>query len=217
MNSNALLCAIALYGVDRIVRKQCGMFRYPIETANRRVCVGFQCFILYYVMNNLYIDYKNGTLWHHSLQPKTIWASDYMAGYFVYDLFILFSSARGRRQYLFVVHHLISLLIYSVNKVYPCGNDLLNNSIILILELANPCMNTWKMYEELYPNAFLTNTLFLTTRFLFGLSRMGFMTLWLFYYLWTQYQFTWNHTLNIGGFLTVYVASIKWYMAMWRK
>ena len=214
---NALLCTAALYGTDRIVRKQCGMFRYPIETANRMVCIGFQLFILYYVLHNLYTDHRNRTLWQHSLTPKTVWASDYMAGYFLYDLLILFSSARGRRQYLFLVHHVISLIIYGVNTCHPCGNDVLNNSIILILELANPFMNLWKMCKEMDSKAVLTKTLFLITRFLFGVSRMGFMTIWLVYYLWSQYQFNWSHTLNLSGFLAVYVASIKWYMAMWRK
>lgn len=214
---NALLCTTALYGSDRIVRKNCGMFRYPIETANRMICMGFQFFILYYVLNNLYTYHHNGTVWQNSSQPKTVWASDYMAGYFLYDLLILFSSARGRRQYLFIVHHLISLLIYGVNKVYPCGNDVLNNSIILILELSSPWMNLWKICEEINTKSLLTKTLFSITRFLFGLSRMGFMTIWLMYYLRSQYQFKWNHTLNLGGFLTVYVASIKWYIAMWRK
>jgi hypothetical protein len=214
---NALLCTTALYGSDRILRKQCGMFRYPIETSNRMVCIGFQWFILYYVLKNLYTDHLSGTLWKNSLQPKTIWAGDYMAGYFLYDLLILFSSARGRKQYLFIVHHLISVFLCSVNKLYPCGNDVLNNSIILILELSSPWMNLWKICEEIDSKSFLTRFFFLTTRFLFGISRMGFMTLWLMYYLLTQYQFNTSHTLNLGGFLAVYVASIKWYMAMLRK
>lgn len=214
---NSLVCTTILYCSDRIMRKKCKMFRYPIETANRMVCSGFQCFILYYVLNNLYTGHCNGTLLQNSLQPKTIWASDYMAGYFLYDLLILFSSERGRKQYLFIVHHLISLIIYGVNKIHPCGNDVLNNSIILLLELSTPWMNVWKIYKEIDSKSFLTKTLFLVTRFLFGISRMGFMTMWLLYYMWSQYQFKWNHTLNLTGFLAVYVASIKWYMAMWRK
>ncbi len=199
------------------MRKKCKMFRYPIETANRMVCSGFQCFILYYVLNNLYTDHLNGTLWKNSIQSNTIYASDYMAGYFIYDLLILFSSARGRKQYVFIIHHLISLLIYGVNKVYPCGNDVLNNSIVLILELANPFMNLWKVYEEIDSTSLITKTLFSITRFLYGVSRMGFMTVWLMYYLWTRYQFNWSHTLNLSGFLAVYVASIKWYVAMMKK
>jgi hypothetical protein len=214
---NAIVCTTILYCSDRVMRKKCKMFRYPIETANRMVCSGFQCFILYYVLNNLYTDHLNGTLWKNSIQSNTIYASDYMAGYFIYDLLILFSSARGRKQYVFIIHHLISLLIYGVNKVYPCGNDVLNNSIVLILELANPFMNLWKVYEEIDSTSLITKTLFSITRFLYGVSRMGFMTVWLMYYLWTRYQFNWSHTLNLSGFLAVYVASIKWYVAMMKK
>jgi hypothetical protein len=156
---------------------------------------------------------KDGFVWisHPTLQPETKQMEHYMAGYFIYDVMVLMSTARGRRQVMFLVHHIVSLTIYVINQYYPCGNDLFNNTIILLLECSSPFMNVWKMAEELDPRSLMTRMSLSITKITYFMSRMVGMTMWLFFYFLKNYKMTWNHTLNATSFVLVYIASIKWY------
>jgi hypothetical protein len=210
-----LFCILALYGLDVTTRRLCYMFRHPNEVSNRLSCIAFQCFILSHICNTL-ITYtlKDGLLfWTHTslLRSETKHMEHYMAGYFIYDLIILLSTERGRRQKAFLAHHVVSLTIYGVNQYHPCGNDVFNNTIILLLESSSPFMNFWKIAEEINRTGYMTRILFFLTKMTYFMSRMVGMSVWLVFYFMTQYRLTWTHTLNASSFIMVYLASIQWF------
>ncbi len=207
-------CILTLYGLDVGVRRLCYMFKHPNEVSNRIACISFQSFILSYICSTLSLfTYKDGLVWIYqpTLQAETKQMEHYMAGYFIYDLIVLMSTSRGRRQVMFLIHHIVSLMIYVINQYYPCGNDLFNNTIILLLECSSPFMNVWKIAEELNPNSIITRMSLSITKITYFMSRMIGMTIWLFFYFWKNYHMTLNHTLNATSFVLVYIASIKWY------
>jgi hypothetical protein len=158
-----------------------------------------------------------GWIYHSSLRPETKQMEHYMAGYFIYDIIILMSTSRGRRQVMFLIHHVVSLMIYFINQYYPCGNDVFNNTIILLLECSSPFMNIWKIAEELNPNSIITRTSLSITKITYFISRMIGMTVWLLFYFWKNYKMTMTHSLNATSFVLVYIASIKWYRLLKNK
>lgn len=214
------LCVLTLYGLDVSIKRMCYMFKYPNETSNRLTCITFQSFILSYICGTL-IEYSKkdglGWIYHSSLRPETKQMEHYMAGYFIYDIIILMSTSRGRRQVMFLIHHVVSLMIYFINQYYPCGNDVFNNTIILLLECSSPFMNIWKIAEELNPNSIITRTSLFITKITYFISRMIGMTVWLLFYFWKNYKMTMTHSLNATSFVLVYIASIKWYRLLKNK
>lgn len=207
---------IGLTIIENIARVTCSSFRYPREIANLLTCAMFQCFIVWCCYYNLVTiePNSNGSV---TLHPVTVRMESHIAGYFLYDLLFLLSSERGRKNILFVIHHLISLFIFGVNRYYPCGNDLLNNSVILLLESPSAFINLWKINREINPHSIMTYVTHRISVILYYVMRLVGMTFWLFHYSTTTFQWKWNHYLNGGSFATIFIASIAWFRQLVKK
>lgn len=188
-------------------------FRYPRDISNRLTCSLFQCYIVGFCVYNLLtiISKKN------QLHPLTRIAENHLIGYFIYDSLVLLSSARGRMNYTYIIHHIISLFILAINSSYPCGTDELNNSIIILLEGSSPFLNVWKISQEINPNSIYTYLFHRISAILYYSLRIVGMTLWLLMYGAKQFTFTWNHLMNGTGFILIYIASLFWFRRLVKK
>jgi hypothetical protein len=142
-----------------------------------------------------------------------------MAGYFIYDVLFLFSLPKDRQQWLFVFHHIISLLIYAINQIKQAVPDRESYLILALLEVSSPLINLLHLCKERYPTWSGTRNLFSVLKMTYGASRVVGMFAWLRWYIsYATYKgWTWNHIGNGSSFITVYLASMYWYLSMIRK
>ncbi len=186
--------------------------RYPNETANRMVCITWQTWAVLLAFRNLLVE-----SWQTVQSPCTLYMENQMISFFLYDLIILTSTARGRRQTLFYIHHFISLVIAFGNRIKPSGDHFINNSIIVILESASPFLNLTKIMEEIYPNSSLTQYISLFTKRLYGYTRIICFAPWILLYALKYYRFEWNYTIMLSSMILIFSASVKWFFTMVRK
>ena len=227
----------SLFLIDRFFRLCCKSFQYPNEASNRMTLLLFQTLFtvgcVYGFVTTRYPSnhYEESKTMHLQIHPDSYectstvpysymnWISHTMAGYFIYDLLFLFSLTKERAQPLFVFHHLLSLLIYGINQVKQAVPDRESYFILALLEVSSPLINLLHLWKERYPNWSGTRNLFSLLKTTYGLSRVVGMFVWLRWYISyaTYKDWTWNHIGNGSSFVTVYLASIYWYISMLRK
>jgi hypothetical protein len=185
------------------------LFRYPSEVANRMVCITWLSWCLFLSYRNLIME-----PWASINSPWTVYMENQMISYFLYDLVILSSTARGRKQFIFFIHHFISLLVPIINRYQPLGDNFINNSVIAILELASPFLNLSKIVTEFAPHHYFTRYLNSFTRILYLFSRIVCFGPWIIYYIHTYYHFELKYNITVTIELILFLGSIQWFRMM---
>ena len=183
-------------------------FRYPNEISNRLACIVWQIWAVYLSYRNLIKE-----SWVDKPSASTIYMENQMIAYFIYDLMILSSTPRGRKQTVFYIHHFVSLLIAFSNRFSNSGTNFISNSFIVLLESAPPLLSFSKILEEIYPtHAFYYFKLCI--KYLFGYTRILLFVPWLLHYISYHYQFNLNKNLMVGSCLMLLMGSVKWFFEM---
>jgi len=190
-------------------------FRHVNEIANRLTCALFQLYISGKTGFNLWNHMQNGTLLANS-DETTQQAQDAFVAFFLYDLVKLISTSRGRKQTLFLVHHVVSLIVLALNKIHNAGNNGLDNSLILILEAASPLLNIVKIAEEAAPGSLTTRGLQCLTKLAYMFTRQICLFVWLLAAA-HRANASWVNRTMYASFCLVYAVSVKWTMAMIKK
>lgn len=185
------------------------IFKYPSEVANRMVCITWLSWSVFLSYRNLIME-----PWTSINSPWTIYMENQMISYFLYDLVILSSTVRGRKQFIFFIHHFISLSFPIINRYEPLGDHFINNSIIAMLELASPLLNLNKIMEECAPHHSFTRSLYSFTRILYLISRVLCFGPWILYYIHTHYHFELKYNITVTCLLTLFLGSIHWFRMM---
>ena len=215
ISTAALLCGLNILTYDILYVHHRNRFKHLNEVANRITCSLFQLYLICETSGNLYHHIVAGTT-DALPAPETRDAELVLTGYFVYDSLMLLSTPRGRRQTLFLVHHIVSLSVLALNKLYNPGSNGLNNSLILILEAASPLLNLVKIAEEAAPAARITRTLQFLTKVAYIASRQGALLGWLVMAS-QKANATWVHQTIFGAICLVYLLSVKWTATMLQK
>jgi hypothetical protein len=187
-------------------------FRYPNEVANRLTCVTWQTWTVYLCIYNLLYE-----SWKYYPSAPSLFTGNQFLSYFIYDTIILLSSARGRKQYIFFIHHFISLFIGIVDRMVPSGTHFTQHSLMILLECTTPLLNLSKIIEEISPNSNGTRMIKTVTKWMYGLSRIVLYTPWLLNYILFHYQNKWNYHGITASLLLIFYASIKWFIVMMKK
>jgi TLC domain len=179
--------------------------RYPNEMSNNMVCVSLQLWAVYLSVRNLITE-----PWLEKPSVSTMYMENQMIAYFIYDLLILSSTARGRKQTIFFIHHIVSLLIAFSNRLSNSGTNFISNSFIVLLESTPPLLNFSKIMKEISPQQLYY--LNFCAKYLFGFTRILCFIPWLLYYVIYQYQYQLNNNLMVGSCLVILMGSIKWFL-----
>lgn len=190
-------------------------FRHINEVANRITCVLFQLFITLKTASNFWQHMHDGTLLS-SPDVNTREAQDAFIGFFLYDTIKLLSTQRGCKQTLFLVHHIMSLFVLGLNKVYNTGNNGLDNSVIMLLEAASPFLNLSKIAEEAAPLSRSTRCLKIITKLAYIFTRQVCFAAWLVAAS-SKANMSWAHRTVYASFCLVYAVSLKWTCALLKK
>jgi len=137
-----------------------------------------------------------------------------MIAYFLYDLLVLFSTERGRKQTIFLIHHAVSLLFLLTNRIEACGDNIMFNSVTFLLESPSPLLNIIKIIEEIKPNSYLYVALYMYTTLYYGLCRVFLFFPYIIMYVQHYFTFKWNHIITLSTFMLLLYASTKWYIMM---
>jgi len=187
-------------------------FRYPAEISNRMTCMTHLSYIVLYGIRNIFKE-----PWHLLPTHHTQLLKHQMISYFLYDLLIMFSTSRGRSQFVFIIHHFISLLFIIANLIQPCGDNIMTNSLLVLLEMASPLLHLTKITQELYPRSYLYHLVHYMTIFLYATTRVyGFGT-YIYVYLSHYFDYTLYHGITLSSILLIFYASIKWTVMMINK
>ena len=180
-------------------------FRHPTEISNRMVCVVWQIWTVSLSISNLITEPWN-------MQPSyhTLYMENQMISYFIYDLIILTSTKRGRKQIIFYVHHFISLLIAYLNRSSNQGTNFISNSYIILLEITTPLLNLSKIMEEIIYVPYLNY--FTIQLYLF--SRIYCFFPWIVYYIMFHFQYSISNYIILFSSMALLLGSIKWYSNM---
>lgn len=181
-------------------------FKHRSEVANRLVCITWLSWTVGLCYRTLLVE-----PWNLVKSPWTLFMQDQLISYFIYDLVILCSTERGRKQTVFFIHHFISLMMCFIN---PIGDNFSNNSFIGLLELASPLLNINAIMKEYAPHHWLTRYLYSFTRVLYFFTRILCFAPWIMYYIHYHYQWKLNDTIMLGSMFTIFLASVKWFKMM---
>jgi hypothetical protein len=94
------------------------------------------------------------------------------------------------------------------------GDHFSNNSFIGLLELASPLLNVNAIMKEYAPHHWVTRYIYSLTRIMYFITRIVCFGPWIMYYIHSHYQWRWNDTIMLGGMVTIYAASVKWFSMM---
>jgi len=186
------------------------------DAGSKVTTIAFQIHFVHRVLMNLLMH--NRPLEFHLLRGVTDLAINQLLAYFIYDLAFLLSSARGRAQWPYVVHHVGSAYFLVLALVYPdIGSTYFANYGFLALECANPLMNCMKLANYHMPGSATAELLTAMTQFFYGFTRM-ILYPWLIYeYADTEYVGKWYQTHMLSGHILLYLCSAMWFWQLCTK
>ena len=188
-------------------------FKHPNEISNRLTCIVCYVSILFRCVTGMR-DY----LFHAAPLELTLQEVLYrLTAFFLYDLMMLCSTARGRKQWVFFTHHVLALGLIALRLYYHDGAASAPLTIlsIFLLEFASPGLNVTKILEEASPRSSLTKFVRRLTMVTYAVTRLQLLPLMLAWYLYNHRTST---TLMISaGFSILIAASYAWFQTMRKK
>lgn len=185
------------------------VFKYRGDVPNRITSVVFNTWLVAMASKNLYTSTINNE-WF-VLSQYSIDASQYITGFFAYDLLFMLQSS-SRKYYIgFIVHHIISMATITMICRHNGGNNIAINTIYILLETPTPFLNLYKISGYMYPNAPGTKRLQRITKSVYFTSRIVLFAVWICVTPFTLNNPLWLTFVSYTVFVMVYVASYKWY------
>lgn len=187
-----LLCLHTfLYPLEWCFKKQ-GILKYSGDLANKLISI-FSVYKLIYIALSEN-DSKN-------IVP-------FLSDYFTYDiLWICSSKTRLKHNYIFIIHHIFTLLLCLAEQGQNFGNE-----IFVIFEITSPLLHITKITQAICPDYYQGVKIF--TKYSYYFFRVFIPPYWIIYKLFTHYNYSLKHTFVLSGIAALWQASIIWYNKM---
>jgi hypothetical protein len=187
-----LLCLHTfLYPLEWCFKKQ-GILRYPGDFTNKIISIFCVYKMVYTALTE--DDSKN-------IIP-------FLMDYSVYDILWICSDKKTfLHNYIFIIHHLLTVLLCLIEQTENFGNG-----IFVILEITSPLLNITKITQAICPIFYPKIQSFTKNSYYF--FRILIPPYWIIYKLLTHYTWSFNHNFIISGVFALWQASIIWYRKM---
>jgi len=184
-------------------------FKYYGDVANRITGSLFECYLVFATLANIYKSYSEDSFFVLSSYTREVEYS--MIGYFVYDtLFMVLSSSR--MYYLkYIIHHIVSMSMIIVADINNSGNNLVDNSLIFILEVGTPLLNISKIVSYMDPSRKGVQRV---TKGLYFTTRIVLLFLWIIISPHSLNRVGLPESFVYSGTILVFVTSLMWYCKM---
>jgi len=178
--------------------------KYPIDTVSKLNAGTYQIFIVLWSIYNIYQEMNN------KITDRSIDTS--LIGYFVYDTCMLLLTPYGRTQYIYFLHHILSIYIINICITYNIAPPIYTNTIYFLMETGSCTLNWMKLcnkYNPGYANKCrnITHVIYFTTRCI---------ALPVFIYDYTNniYQPVWHQQITVFMLVLLYIMSVDWFLKM---
>lgn len=184
-------------------------FKYNGEVPNRITGSLFNTYLVFATLANIYKSYREDSLFIMSDYTREVEHS--MVGYFVYDtLFMVLSSSR--MYYLnFIIHHIVSMSMIIVAYLNNSGNNLVDNSLIFLLEVCTPLLNISKITGYIDQSR---KGLQRVTKGIYFTTRVIMLFLWIIISPHSLTKVGLPESFVYSGAILVFVTSLMWYRKM---
>ena len=172
-----------------------GYFKHRGDIPNRITCSVSSVYLISGAIHNLM---EGG--WG-DLSLRTRYIEHRMLEFFVYDLCYMFSSGSHAYYAGYIVHHVASVYIIVLANLYDVGTNLLDNTLIVLLEFPTLFLNADKIIGGCT----------LLKRYVYLACRVILYGMWMVVTPFTVRYFTWASYVVYTGFIVIYIASYKWY------
>jgi hypothetical protein len=183
------------------------------EIPNLVTCSIFNTILVTTCLFNLFICYFNGELLSDENEVTQL-IEKCMIGYFLYDLSYMIMA--NKNYYLMmIVHHNVSLLILILNIMYHgYTNNLLSNSVIIILETSGTLTNVSKFMKHVSKDSNLTRNIIQTNNIVYFITRIMMLNSWITTAVILKYDG--SAMTNVVGscLICLYLGSISWFFKM---
>ena len=183
------------------------------EIPNLLTCSIFNSILVTRCIFNLLTCYFNGELLSDENEVTQL-IEKCMIGYFLYDLSYMIMS--NKNYYLMVIiHHHVSLLILILNIMYHgYTNNLLSNSVIIILETSGTLTNVSKFAKHVSKDSNLTCNIIQTNKIVYFITRVIMLNSWITTAVILKYDGTAVTNVVVLCLFCLYIGSISWFFKM---
>ena len=146
----------------------------------------------------------------YSLDSNSI--DNSLIGYYIYDTISLLMTPYGRKQYIYFLHHMLSVFLIYINITYKVAPDIYPNVLYFLMELSASMLNWMKLCNEYYPK--IAVKFQLKTFTVYIATRMFCFPVFIIDYSINVYQPVWHQQITVGLLFILYVTSINWFFKM---
>ena len=182
--------------------------KYPIDTVSKLNAGTYQIFIVLWSIYNIYQETNN------KITDRSIDTS--LVGYFIYDTCMLLLTPYGRTQYLYFLHHILSIYIVNICITYNIAPPIYTNTMYFLMETGSCTLNWMKLCNEYNPGRFADNFRVSTYVIYFTTRCIG-LPIFIFDYTNNIYQPVWHQQITVFMLVLLYILSVDWFLKMTLK
>ena len=187
--------AMLFYGIMRLFRVNA---TYPHDTISKLNAGSYQIIVVLWSLYNMIYSKSSYSL------------DESMIGYFMYDIFNLLSSPYGRKQRLYLFHHIMSIYIIHLNMLYNISPSIYTNMLYFLMEYGSCTLNWMKLSNEYYPSRRFK----LLTYTTYGITRGICLPIFIVKYYENVYQHIWHHKVTFAMICVLFILSMNWFQSM---
>ena len=139
-----------------------------------------------------------------------------LIGYFIYDTCVLLCTRYGRTQYIYFVHHILSIYIINICIAYNIAPLIYTNIMYFLMEIGSCTLNWMKLCNEYKPGRFADNFR-VGTHVIYFTTRCIALPLFIYDYTNNIYQPVWHQQITIFMLVLLYILSFDWFLKMTTK
>jgi hypothetical protein len=186
--------------------------KYKGDIANRTTSIIFNSCLVACSLYNLVKSFYENTSYQLDTYTRT---SQYcMVGFFIYDFIFMILSESRRYYTMYILHHVCSIILIAFINFYNCGNNLIDNLMIVLLEFPTLFINTHKIHTYVYPESPRTKTLQHITSTVYYVARIRLYEGWLLLSPFTWEDITVSRIVAYMCFTVLYFMNMLWYKKM---
>jgi hypothetical protein len=185
-------------------------FKHNGELSNRIA----SSFITMYIVSKCFNNIIKSVTLHNllCLSSFTIDIQYLMLGYFTYEsIFMLFYIKYYK---VIIIHHIVSISANILLCIYNPGNNIINNTLVILMELPTPILQLYKINTSLYPKLNINKYLLKLIKKIYFINRILLFSVWLILSPFTIKNRTWEIYYLYTVFIILYIASLLWYKKM---
>lgn len=138
-----------------------------------------------------------------------------LIGYFIYDTCVLLCTRYGRTQYIYFVHHILSIYIINICIAYNIAPLIYTNIMYFLMEIGSCTLNWMKLCNEYNPG--VANKCRNITYCIYFTTRCVALPIFIFDYTNNIYHPIWYQKITVFMLLLLYVLSVNWFIKMTPK